>query len=259
LRSSPSYTISFAAAVCIACGLLVSLVSVSLQDRHERNAEFERRRNVLWAAGLAEPGERLEAEVVERQFERIEVVVIHLATGRPAPQVDPADVRTAGELSEAEGRAAPANLADVRRLPEHALVHEVRDADGRLDLVVLPVEGLGLWSTLRGSLALDADGTTIRGLSFHEHGETPGLGGRIDDPAWQALWRGRRAFNARGEVAVEVVKGRAGPPESDPHRVDGLSGATLTARGVSNLLHFWLGESGFGPYLDLLRQREGNS
>ena len=121
-------------------------------------------------------------------------------------------------------------------------------------LVILPVSGMGLWSTLYGFVALDADLRTIRGLTFYEHGETPGLGGEVDNPRWKALWPGRRAFGADAEVRIEVIRGRAGPADVDPHRVDGLAGATMTGRGVTNMLRFWLGEHGFRPYLERLRE-----
>jgi Na+-transporting NADH:ubiquinone oxidoreductase subunit C len=212
------------------CATVVSASAVLLQDRHRANAELDVRRNVLEAAGMRSPGERLAAEEVRRRFERIEIIAVDLASGRERP------------LSR-DDRDAPT-------------VYKVQDEDGRLRTLVLPVEGRGLWSTLRGFVALDADLTTIRGLTFYSHRETPGLGAEVDNPTWKARWKGRRAFDADGGVRIEVVKGRAGPPEQDPFHVDGLSGATVTSRGVTELLRAWLGEQGFGPYLARLRGGE---
>ena len=76
-----------------------------------------------------------------------------------------------------------------------------------------------------GIVALDADAETIRGLTYYEHKETPGLGGEVDNPRWKRLWAGRQVFGSNGEPAIEVVRGRAGTPDEDPHRVDGLAGA----------------------------------
>ena len=104
-----------------------------------------------------------------------------------------------------------------------------------------------------GFVALSADLVLIEGLTFYEHGETAGLGGEIDNPPWQALWRDRRAFDDDWVPRVEVIKGAAGPPDQDPYEVDGLAGATITGRGVTNTLHFWLGPDGFGPYLERYR------
>jgi Na+-transporting NADH:ubiquinone oxidoreductase subunit C len=97
----------------------------------------------------------------------------------------------------------------------------------------------------------------IDGITFYDHGETPGLGGEVDNPRWKSLWKGRKAFDENWQPTIAVVKGRAGPPEDDPYRVDGLSGATITSRGVSHLLAFWLGDDGFGPYLTNFRSERG--
>jgi Na+-transporting NADH:ubiquinone oxidoreductase subunit C len=122
-------------------------------------------------------------------------------------------------------------------------------------MVVIPVEGKGLWSTLYGFLALDKDVNTIKGLTFYQHAETPGLGGEVDNPKWKALWPGRKAFGDDGQPKIAVIKGQAGPVAEDPYQVDGLSGATITARGVSHLVQFWLGTNGFGPYLKQFKER----
>ena len=143
------------------------------------------------------------------------------------------------------------------RLPDAALVYEVRDASDTLEMVVMPVEGLGLWGMLYGFVALEGDLRTIRGLTFYEHKETPGLGGEVDNSRWKALWTGRLAFDETLTPVIAVVKGQAGSVADDPHAVDGLSGATMTSRGVTNLVRFWLGPEGFGPYLTRLRSEAG--
>jgi Na+-transporting NADH:ubiquinone oxidoreductase subunit C len=132
------------------------------------------------------------------------------------------------------------------------LIYERVDGDDVV-LLILPIEGKGLWSTLYGFLALAPDTKTIEGLTFYEHGETPGLGGEIDNPRWKGLWKDRVAFDDEGNPEIEVIKGAAGPPDTDPHRVDGLSGATLTGRGVTHLIQFWLSNDGYGPFLEKFR------
>jgi Na+-transporting NADH:ubiquinone oxidoreductase subunit C len=122
------------------------------------------------------------------------------------------------------------------------------EQDGAVETVVLPVHGYGLWSTMYGYLALEGDGRTVKGITFYQHGETPGLGGEIDNPSWQAKWTGKQALDDSGRVLLQVVKGEP-RGEGVEHQVDGLAGATLTARGVENLARYWLGEQGFGPYL----------
>ena len=255
MQRSATYIIVFAALVCVVCSVVVSAAAVLLKDRQDANAVAYRQENVLLAAGRLEPGESIDAEEVARRFETIQSKVIDLATGEDAPEVDVAtfDQRTAA-VDAATSSLAPDNRAQVRRVPDNALVYELRDEAGQLEMVILPIEGKGLWSTLYGFLALRNDLRTIGGITFYEHKETPGLGGEVDNSRWKSLWPGRLAFDDNQDVAITVVKGPAGPPGEDPYRVDGLSGATLTSRGVTNLLQFWLGEDGFGPYLDRLRE-----
>ena len=258
MHASVLYNLAFAALVCVVCAVFVSSSAVSLRDLQAANEALEKQRNVLVAAGLATSDERPSAAEIAERFNVIDQVVIDLDSGEEVAGVDPDlfDQRAAAAGAET-GRPAPENLARVQRLPRQALVYELRDAGGQLDLVILPINGMGLWSTLYGFIAIDADLTTIRGITYYEHLETPGLGGEVDNPRWKALWPGRRAFGDDNAVSIEVVRGRAGAPEADPYRVDGLAGATMTSRGVTNMLHFWLGEHGFRPYLDRLRGREG--
>jgi Na+-transporting NADH:ubiquinone oxidoreductase subunit C len=254
-RNSLPYASLFAAAVCIVCAVVVSASAVSLKERQRENAELDRKQNVLQAAGIMQADETLSRSEVEEKFGAIEAVAVDLNTGRADPDFTVEGYDQTKALSDPESSyAAPPNAAGIQRLPNHAVVYQLRDESGRLAMLILPVEGKGLWSTLYGFLALDADLDTIRGITFYQHGETPGLGGEVDNPRWKGLWQGRKAFDASGEPVIAVARGVAGPPAEDPHRVDGLSGATLTARGVTNLVQFWLGENGFGPYIDNLEE-----
>jgi Na+-transporting NADH:ubiquinone oxidoreductase subunit C len=254
-RSSAFHTVAFSAGVCVVCALLVSTAAVTLRDRQVANAELDRKRNVLAAAGVIGDGDTLTADAVEQSFADFEVVAVDMRIGQEAPAFETKgyDARRA-QADAAASRAVPRNDAQIARVPHYLLAYKKRDGAGRLELLVLPIEGKGLWSTMYGFLALGPDLRTVRGLTYYQHGETPGLGGEVDSPRWKALWPGRDVFDEVGRPAIEVVRGRAGPPDTDPHRVDGLSGATITSRGVTAMLRFWLGEQGFGPYLDRLRQ-----
>ena len=186
-------------------------------------------------------------------FESIEAAVIDLTTGRYA-DVDPLTFDQREAVKDPQrSRQAPPNPAQITRLPDHAKIYQVLK-DGEVEQIILPIEGKGLWSTLYGFIALDADTTTIRGITFYQHGETPGLGGEVDNPVWKARWAGRKAYDEHGNVKISVIKGKAGSPETDPYHVDGLSGATITSRGVNHLVQFWLGENGFGPFLSWFRE-----
>ena len=254
MRHSTAYTFLFAGAVCVVCAIMVSSSAVSLAERQRINAALDKQKNVLLAAGLASETEKLGAEEIQQRFGNIQALAIHLASGELAPDIDPRsfDQRKAAADPETS-RAAPRNASAIKRLPHHAVIYHVLGDSGDVKMIVLPIKGYGLWSTLYGFLALDADTKTIRGITYYQHGETPGLGGEVDNPNWKSLWPGRMAFDASGKPAITVIKGQAGTPDQDPHRVDGLSGATITSRGVTSMLHFWLGENGFGPYLKKFR------
>lgn len=175
----------------------------------------------------------------EEQFRQR--IILDVA-GLYEPGIDIAEAYTAIEETTTE-------LASGEQAP----VYLVRDGD-RLEQVILPIEGAGLWATMYGFLAVESDGRTARGLQFYEHGETPGLGDGVDKPAWRAQWRGKRLFDDNGDPLIEVVKGPA--PEGSDYQIDGLAGATLTGRGVSIFVQHWIGDAGYGPYLKSLGGRE---
>ena len=132
-----------------------------------------------------------------------------------------------------------------------AEIFVVRDGDA-IEQVILPVSGAGLWSTMYGYLAVEPDGITVRGLRFYEHAETPGLGDQVERADWLAQWPGKQLFDAAGDVRIEIVRGKVMESDQAIYQVDGLSGATLTGRGISVFLRRWVGPDGFGPYLQTL-------
>ncbi len=260
MQRSASYSIFFAAVVCLVCAVFVSVSAVSLRERQNENAYLDKQRNVLIAAGLANDDEKLTTEDIQTRFAPIKSVVVDLATGDELRGVDPQTFdQRKNSLDPETSRAPGKNPAGVQRVPNRALVYRLEDGDAELALLILPIEGKGLWSTLYGFIALDADLDTIKGITFYEHKETPGLGGEVDNPKWKALWTGRRAFGEDNEPRIAVIRGRAGPASEDPYRVDGLAGATMTSRGVGRLVRFWLGDDGFGAYLNTLRRAEVKS
>ena len=259
-QASNAYIIGFATTVCLVCSIVVSTSAVALRERQDRNKVLDRQTQVLVVAGLLEEGQKASPEDVESIFdENIQIRVINLETGEYEDSIESStyDQRKATKDPSAS-RTAPANNAGLTRLPDNALVYQ-RVEDDAVQSLILPIEGKGLWSTLYGFIALAPDTTTIQGITFYEHGETPGLGGEVDNPNWKALWVGRQAYDNDWAPAIEVIKGAAGPVAEDPFRVDGLSGSTLTARGVTNLVQFWLGENGFDPYLERLRAEGSGS
>jgi Na+-transporting NADH:ubiquinone oxidoreductase subunit C len=185
--------------------------------------------------------------------------VVDLRTGKFTDAIDPAnyDQRSASkDPATSRKLSAEEDIANIKRRADYAEVYLVNDAAGDLEKIILPVHGYGLWSTLYGFLALESDLNTVAGLGFAEHGETPGLGGEVDNPNWKAKWPGKKVYRD-GEVELGLIKGSVDPASPDSAwQVDGLSGATLTSKGVTNLVQFWLGEEGYQPFINNLKSGE---
>jgi Na+-transporting NADH:ubiquinone oxidoreductase subunit C len=242
-----TFTVAFI--LCLVCSVIVSGAAVALKDRQQANQELDRRSNILLAAGLIEPGEGT-PEKIEELFEQINVRVVDLRTGELTDAVDPSSYEQLRAASDPQtSKQLQEDPAGIRRLENYGLVYLVGDVDDP-DRIILPVRGAGLWSTLYGFLALEGDANTIAGLGFYDHGETPGLGGEVDNPNWKAQWPGKTVYN---QGSLEPQLGLSKNP-SEEHEVDALSGATLTSRGVTNLLQFWTSEKGYGSFLAKFRQ-----
>ena len=253
-----SKTLVVALALCIVCSVIVSAAVVILQPIQEVNKTLDRKRNILAAAGMLE--KNATAADINQQFSDIDTRVVDLSTGKFADDAvdlaryDPLKASKDPDLSEA--LTTKQDLAKISRREQYAVVYLVQNPQGNIEKLILPIRGYGLWSTLYGFIALESDGNTIAGLGFYEHGETPGLGGEIDNPRWKAFWPGKQVYRD-GEVEIGLVKGTVDVAAVDaPWEVDGLAGATLTSKGVTNLVHFWLGKNGFEPFLNNLRAGE---
>ncbi len=246
---STTYTYIFSLVLCLVCSILLSVAAVGLKDRQVANEQLDKQKSVLMACRMIKAGERVTPDKVREMFGSITPKVIDLLTDTYAEGVDPETFK------EKDSPLLPPmdNAAGLSEISQYAQIFQVKK-EGKVDRVVLPISGKGLWGTLYGYLAVASDGNTICGITYYSHKETPGLGGEVDNPMWKSYWPDRKIYDADGNVAIRVIKGAAESPESDPYSVNGLSGATITSRGVSNMLQFWLGEEGFGPYLKKLRE-----
>ena len=235
---NPLKVLQVALGIALVCALLVSLTAVTLRPYYLANLEAER------MARLASIIDALQEAGESKSFDDIEARVVNLANGEYSDSLDPTTYdarRAANDPNASIAIPAEFDLSGIKRRAKHAVVYLLRNNDGEIDLVILPVRGVGYQSALYGYLALSADTSEIMALKFYEQGETPGLGSQIQNPDWEAQWPGKSPFDNEGKVSI---------------RFDAISGATRTSIGVDHLLKFWLGDFGFGPYLNRLRAGE---
>jgi len=240
------------------CSIVVSGTAVVLKPMQDANRILDRNKNILSAAGLFDPRQDGD-EVVAERFSQFSPYVIDLNAQRVLSEaqleqlqidIDVYDQRLVindPKYSEALDRQE--DVANIKRRAIYPMIYVVAD-DAEIETIVVPVSGYGLWGILYGFLALEGDANTVKGLAFYELKETPGLGAEVRNPRWMALWPGKKIYDEEGDVGLRVIKGQG----SGDYQIDGLSGATLTSRGVDNLIQYWLGDDAYGPILKQLRE-----
>lgn len=255
-NDDPKKTLFIAILLCLICSVMVSTAAVYLRPIQDDNKKDDIKKNILAVTGMSN-----QSGTVDEIFSQFEVKLVDLSTGTYADNnIDPVsyDQRAASADPQMSINIDDKDdIASIGRRANYAPVYILKEGDA-IKQVVLPVHGYGLWSTLYGFLALEGDFNTVRGLRFYEQAETPGLGGEVDNPKWRAQWAGKKIFDADGNVEIRVIRGHVEPNTTNAeYKVDGLSGATLTSNGVTNLLQFWLGDQGFGPYLKKMHSELG--
>lgn len=243
-------TLVVALCVALLSATIVSITAVTLKPRQVANLERERQAR-MQALIASLPGL---AEVLGATTGSIEVRLVDLDTGRFTTAANPEtyNQRSAASNPDLSRQLAPEiDIARIGRRSNLAPVYLLRP-DQTIALIVLPVHGAGYQSVIYAYLALAGDMEKVAAFTIYEQGETPGLGARIADPAWQAQWGGKEAIDEAGTVRLSIVRGDG----SGPHEIDGITGATRTTSGINNMLQFWLGDHGFGPFLAKLKSGE---
>jgi len=232
---------------CAVCSVFVASAAVLLKPIQEKNQALFKNKNILVACGLVDKNQSLSATQCEELLKSVKIVKVDLSLG-----VEVADEAQEAELAKQTVKTAgtPYKVGIASR-DRVGLVYIATNPETKETRVVLPVVGKGLWSVLKGFIALDAaDMNTVKCLLFYEQGETAGLGGEIENPLWTAKWVGKKAFN--GDLpAVKVVKGSG----NGDFEVDGISGATLTGNGVTGTIDYWL--AAYRPFLTKLAAENG--
>jgi Na+-transporting NADH:ubiquinone oxidoreductase subunit C len=250
-------TIGVAFAVCLICSLVVSASAVSLRDLQKENKLNDKRIKILQVADIYDPNIS-----IAEQFSELESKFIDFNTGLMMDEynnfsIDDYDQIVVTKDPNLSSKVPTSeDIAIIKNRENVGKIYILRDEMGTIDKLVLPIRGYGLWGTLYGYISIEDDFNTVSGIEFYDHKETPGLGAEVDNPKWKAQWKGKKIYKDN-KVNLAVIKGKveAGDSESS-YKIDGLSGATITSRGVTNMVAYWFGESG---YSSLLRELDYES
>ncbi len=249
-------TLFIVVGLCFVCSMLVSTAAVLLKPTQNENKLLDKQKYILSAAGLVDLKKVNKQEVLATYDKYVEARLVNLKTGDWVEGINANTYDQKKAARDPKTSFKPENdIASVKRVADDAVIYLVRDDAGKLKTVIFPVRGYGLWSTMYAFLAVEPDLNTIESLVYYDFsgsGETPGLGGEVQNPKWVAKWKGKKLYNAEGELAISVTKNPA--VASSVHGVDALSGATLTGNGVQNSLEFWLGKEGFARFIEKARK-----
>jgi Na+-transporting NADH:ubiquinone oxidoreductase subunit C len=231
-----TYVFVFAAIITVSCSLLLAAAANLLRDRQQENIALDIQKNILASADLGSAAMNRQ-EILKLYDEYIRSEVINtkgeVVRDKTVEQIDP--------------------KKDNNLLP---LYYAQKDSE--VLAYIIPVSGKGLWSTIYGYLALDKDLNTVKGITFYQHGETPGLGGEITKDWFKNNFKGKKIFSPDGKlVSITVVKGKVAekiPEDEAYHYVDGISGSTLTGNGLTRFLKKDL--ETYQPYFNKIRNQK---
>ena len=213
----------FILSLTIVCSLLLSLATEGLRSLKEKNVEIDKKKNVLNAIGLDISG-LSNSDIDMYFFNNIDTLIINLDGDinniLRIPDLDTVENNQTGEVKYYNN--------NIEYLP----VYE----DNIKKVIVIPISGKGLWSTLFGYFAIDSDNySTVKGITFYKHKETPGLGGEVSKKWFQSNFVGKEVYENNNLKSVKVAK--AGYADKNSlYEVDGISGATITSNGVTAFL-----------------------
>ncbi|HET6539229.1 MAG TPA: NADH:ubiquinone reductase (Na(+)-transporting) subunit C [Chryseolinea sp.] len=221
MRQSNLYIVIYAGVLTIVCGGLLALASEGLKEKQQFNIDMEQKKNILSTVIAIEEG----VDINQLYAKRVKAFVVDFQ-GNVKEAMQPKDVNLAAEYKKPR---------EQRLLPVYEFKNETDSS--KTDYAVLPVYGYGLWNNIWGFVALKSDLNTVQGVKFQHAGETPGLGARIEsDEEVQNRYKGKTIFDQDKLVSVTMMKGEGNDYSKNQHRVDGMSGATLTGKGVNNML-----------------------
>ena len=246
MNESITKTIGVAFAVCLICSLVVSTSAVSLRDLQKENKLNDKRIKILQVADIYNPDQS-----ISEQFSQLESKFLDFNTGMIMSEFNNYNIDEYDQILVTKDPTLSSkipqseDIAIIKNRENVGKIYFLRDQMGKIDKLILPIRGYGLWGTLYGYISIEDDFNTVSGIEFYEHKETPGLGAEVDNPKWKSQWKGKKIYQGN-QVTLEVIKGKVEKGDKEAvYKVDGLSGATITSRGVTNMVAYWFSESGY--------------
>lgn len=272
-KDKPINTLIVAGALCLVCALVVSTAASALKSFQEANITLDRKKNLLIVAGFAEEAAGGRAAIETAYDENFTATIIDLNTGAVALQECKEALEKLGKTFADDDELIAKydqfkmagtkndkvadfvvpkkdNICRLKSREKFSHVYTVNNEDGSVRTYIFPVRGYGLWSMMRGFLAVKPDFQTVEGIVFYDQAETPGLGAEVKSKLFTDEWPGKQIYADSGEVQIRVIKNA-----EDDHSINALSGATITSNGVTNAMKYWMGPAGFKNYID--RQKSG--
>lgn len=242
--------------LCVVCSVLVCLAAIVRIDKEAYNKQLEIRKTVLLAGGFQQQIED-GGNIDELFTTNMELKIVDLATGEFTDAVDSATYNQKDAASDpALSVKIPAELdiAGIGSRAKYAGVYMMKSGE-----MILPIRGAGMWGPMYGYISVADDCTTVKGFTFYQHAETPGLGAEVDNPRWKALWPGKQLMNNSGAVVLKVVKNGAFNPDAADaiNTIDGLAGATITGNKVQGIIRYWFGQHAFAKFLANQKAKRG--
>lgn len=247
-NESKTKTLVVAFLVSGICAAFVSGATVYLRPIQAANRAAEEAAKIA-ALVRGIPGM---SDVLEQSGGALSTVVVDLDKGRAARDVTPDTLGSV--LANPENWStldAAEDLAGLGQRPNFVQIFLLREND-EVSVALLPIAGQGYGGRIDAIIAIRGDMNTIAGLAITQHSETPGLGGRIEEPVWQSTFRGTSLADENGTIRFAVAKAQA----NSEYEVDGITGATRTGGAVTRMVRFWFGPRGYGPLIDAIRRGE---
>ncbi len=231
---STRYIYTFVLVMTVVVAVILAGMNTFLKEIHQKNEAIFNKRAVLKAVIPAEVDAMSDEEIIAFFSKNVTQQVFNME----GKEFFPADVKDARNFKDKKGQAEDLDLKKEKKKDEKDRLHPLYtyvDKNGKTNYITA-VRGSGLWDEIWGYIALAEDKSTIVGTSFDHQGETPGLGAEIkDNPTFPTSFNGKKILDKDGNfVSINVKKG--GADKDNPHAVDGISGATVTCDGVTEML-----------------------